>query len=123
MVTIKKKNLNYYLSLPWSYNITTTTEEGKPLFIIRVNELPGIVTDGETIAQAMENIKEAMTGLFQMYMENGEEIPEPVDQEAYKGKIAYRTTSKRHSLIARAALAKQASLSEIIDECVDRTLK
>lgn len=123
MATKKKKNLKYYLALPWSYNITTTTEAGRPLFIIRVNELPGIVTDGETIQEAMNNIKEAMTGLFEMYMESGDEIPEPVDQEAYKGKIAYRTTSKRHSLIARAALAKQASLSEIIDECVDTTLK
>lgn len=71
----------------------------------------------------MVPIKDAMKGAFELYLENNEEIPEPVDQDAYKGKIAYRTTSKRHSLIAREALVKHASLSSIIDECIDKILK
>ena len=123
MAIKKNKDLKYYLSLPWNYNITTTTEDGERLYIIRVNELPGICSDAPTIAEALENIKEAMAAIFEMYLEKGKEIPEPVDQEAYKGKIAYRTTSKRHSLIARVALTKCVSLSEIIDECIDQALK
>ena len=71
----------------------------------------------------MSGIKEAMRAAFELYIENGEEVPEPVDPEAYKGKIAYRTTSRRHLRIAREALAKNASLSSIIDECIDRSLK
>jgi antitoxin HicB len=123
MATKKRKDIKYYLSLPWSYTITTTMEEGAPLYIIRVNELPGVCTDAPTAEEAIKNIKEAMECIFELYLEKGEEIPEPADQEAYKGKIAYRTSSKRHSLIAREALARQTSLSSIIDECIDRTLK
>ena len=123
MVTKKKKDLDYYLSLPWSYSITPTKANGKRFYIIRVSELPGICSDAPTINEAFENIEEAMATIFQMYLEKGEKIPEPVDQEAYKGKIAYRTTSKRHSTIAKAALTKRVSLSEIIDECVDRILR
>lgn len=123
MVTKKNKNLDYYLNLPWSFTVNTTFEDDKPLFIVRVNELPGICTDATTIEEAIKLIKEAMKGAFELYVENNEEIPEPVDPEVYKGKIAYRTSSKRHSLIAREAVAKQRSLSAVIDECIDKTLK
>lgn len=123
MVTKKKQRLDYYLSLPWSYSIKTTREAGKRLYIIRVNELPGVCSDAATINKAFENIKEAMATIFEMYLEKGEEIPEPIDQEAYKGKIAYRTTSKRHALIAQVAQTKHISLSEVIDECIDQRLK
>ena len=123
MDTKKNKNLKYYLNLPWSYTITTTKEDGETLFIVRVNELPGVCTDAPTIQEAMSLIKEAMTGAFELYMDNGQEIPEPVNPETYKGRIAYRTTSKRHARLAQEALAKNASLSVIIDECIDKQLK
>ncbi len=122
--TQKNKNLKYYLKLPWSYTVTTTSEGGgKTLFIVRVNELPGVVTDAPTIQEAMNLIKEAMKGAFELYRENGEVIPEPVDPETYKGRIAYRTTSKRHARLAQEALVKRVSLSTVIDECIDRQLK
>ena len=123
MVTKKNKSLDYYLKLPWSYTVTTADENGQQFFIVRVNELPGVCTDAPTVEEAMRLIKEAIKGAIELYLENGEEIPEPVNSETYKGKIAYRTTSKRHLRLAREALAKKASLSAIIDECIDRALK
>ncbi len=118
-----KKTLQYYLNLPWSYTIETARDEGKTLYIISVNELPGICTDAPTINEAMNLIKEAMKATFELYMENNEEIPEPIDEEKYKGNVAYRTTSRRHYLIAREARRKKASLSVIIDECIDNSLR
>lgn len=117
-----KKNINYYLNLPWSYTIETTHENGAHLFIVHVNELPGICTDAPTIEEAMTLIKDAMKGAFALYLKHGEEIPEPIDQEKFKGNIAYRTTSKRHYSIARLAQLRNTSLSDIIDECIDKSL-
>jgi len=117
-----KKTIEYYLNLPWTYTIKTAKEEEKVIYILCVNELSGICTDAETINEAMELIKDAMKGLFELYLENGEEIPEPIDQEKYKGNIAYRTTSRRHYKVAREAQRKNASLSKVIDECIDNSL-
>ncbi len=123
MVMKKNKSLKYYLNLPWSYTVITAKENGETFFIVRVNELPGVCTDAPTIQEAMLSIKEAMQGAFELYLENGEVIPEPVDPEAYKGRIAYRTTSQRHARLAQEALIENVSLSAVIDKCIDKQLK
>lgn len=118
----KQKDINYYLNLPWTYTIETTSEKGSSLYIVYVNELPGIATDAPTVEEAMESIKEAMKGAFELYLKHGEEIPEPVDPEQFKGNIAYRTSSKRHHKLFKEAQKRHQSLSQLIDHCIDTTL-
>lgn len=120
---MKNKDLHYYLDLPWTYTIETCFDENqKRIFILRVNELPGVCTDAPTIAEAMELIKEAMTASFRLYMKQNEEIPEPINPNEFAGNISYRTTSKRHYMVAREAQRQAKSLSKVIDECIDSTL-
>ena len=119
----KYKNLNYYLNLPWTYTVERARDEnGKKIYIVRVNELPGICTDASSLDEAMEFIKEPMTAAFVFYMENEEDIPEPFKEEDFKGNIAYRTTSRRHYLISKEAQKKEKSLSQVIDSLVDTVL-
>ena len=116
----KYKTLDYYLNLPWTYTIEQALDEhDKKIYVIRVNELPGAVTDAPTVEKAMKLIKEVMMISFEMYMESGDEIPEPIDESKYKGNIAYRTDSRRHYLIAREAQKKKQSLSQVIDSLID----
>lgn len=116
----KYKSLDYYLELPWTYTIEQAHDEkNKRIYIIKVNELPGVATDAHSIEQAMELIKEAMTLAFEMYMESGDEIPEPIDENKYKGNIAYRTTPRRHHFIAQEAEKRNSSLSQTIDSLID----
>lgn len=125
-MAIKKKanNINYYLNLPWTYTIETEKDEkGKTLYVVHVNELEGIATDAPTIEEAMKLIKEAMEGAFEMYLENGEEIPEPKVFEQYKGNIAYRTTSLRHYSLVKEAQKKNLSISQLIDNAIDSALR
>ena len=122
---IKKqyKNFNYYLSLPWTYTIEQSRDENNnKIYVVRVNELPGICTDATSLDKAMKLIKEPMQAAFEFYMENGEDIPEPIKEEDFKGNISYRTTSKRHYLISKEAQKKELSLSQVIDKLVDATL-
>ncbi len=114
-----KKNINYYLRLNWSYTIEQETHKGKHYYIIRVNELPGVCTDAETIEEGMEFIKEAIEGAIRLYLKKGEAIPEPIKKEDYKGNIAYRTTSERHYYVAKAAKTMHKSISKTIDELID----
>jgi predicted RNase H-like HicB family nuclease len=118
----KKANIDfsYYLDLPWTYTIEQAQDENNnKIYIVRVNELPGVVTDAPTIEEAMKLIKEAMSLAFEMYLESGEEIPEPIKESHFKGNIAYRTTSRRHYLIAREAQKRNLSLSQLIDTLID----
>ncbi len=114
-----KKNIKYYLNLNWSYTVEQETHKGKRYYIIRVNELPGICTDAESIEEGMENIKEAIEGAVRLYLKNGEIIPEPIKKEEFKGNIAYRTTSERHYYIAKIAKDMHKSISKTLDDIVD----
>ncbi len=119
----KYKDLNYYLSLPWTYTVEQVRDGDKnKIYVVRVNELPGICTDAKSLDEAMKLIKEPMKAAFEFYMENGEDIPEPVNEEDYKGNIAYRTTSRRHYLISKEAQKREQSLSQVIDNLVDTVL-
>lgn len=64
--------------------------------VIEDHELPGICTDGATIEEAIEGIKEAIEGAIELYLEQGKEIPLPIDKNKYRGNISYRTTPDRH---------------------------
>ncbi len=80
-------------------------------------------TDTPTIQEAAKLIIDAMSGTLKLYMKHGDPIPEPIREEDFKGKISYRTSSKRHYLIAKEAARKHISLSQAIDNLIDGTLK
>ena len=87
MATQNKKDINYYLNLPWTYTVETTRETGELLYIVHVNELPGIATDAPSLEEAMMLIKEAMKGAFKFfYMKQGEEILQPINSDKFKSK-------------------------------------
>ena len=71
--------MDYYLNLPWTYTVKTAQEKNEKLYIVYVNELPGICTDAPTLDEAMQLIKEVMVGTFELYLEQGEKIPEPIN--------------------------------------------
>jgi predicted RNase H-like HicB family nuclease len=117
------KNLNYYLNLPWTYTVEQSISKSKKkIYIVRVNELPGICTDAMSLDEAMDLIKEPMAAAFEFYIENNEDIPEPVKEKDFKGNIAYRTTSRRHYMISKEAQKREISLSQVIDNLVDNAL-
>lgn len=118
-----KKDLQYYLNLPWTFTLEQSQDaKNQKIYIIHVNELPGVCTDAPTIQEAAELITDAMKGTFKLYMKHGDSIPEPIREEDFKGKISYRTSSKRHYLIAKEAAKKHISLSQAIDNIIDTVL-
>ncbi len=125
MSKLKKnyKDLNYYLNLPWTYTIETETHEGSSYYIIRVNELPGICTDSESLDEGMNEIKDLIACAVEIYQEKGAPVPEPIDRSQYKGKILYRTDSERHYLIARTAHTMHKSISKTLDALIDKGLE
>ncbi len=114
-----KKDLKYYLGLNWSYTIEQNVYKKKKFYIIRVNELPGVCTDATTIEEGMCNIQDAIAATIELYLEQGDPIPEPINKEEFKGKIAYRTTSERHYFLAKLAQQKHVSMNKALDMVFD----
>ncbi|MGE0197748.1 MAG: type II toxin-antitoxin system HicB family antitoxin [Simkaniaceae bacterium] len=119
----RKKNLHYYLNLNWSYTIEQESYNRKSYYIIRVNELPGVCTDAETIEEGMESIQDAIKAAIKLYIKQGDPIPEPIDKKKFKGNIAYRTSAERHYLLSKIAIHEQKSLSKTLDLLVDRSIE
>lgn len=118
-----KKNLEYYLGLNWTYTIEQSKHKGKKFFIIRVNEIPGVCTDAKTVEEGMKNIQEALSGIIELYLEQGDPIPEPINKEEFKGNISYRTTSERHYYLVKLAQQRHMSMNKALDMVVDAGIK
>lgn len=115
----KYKTIEHYLKLPWTYVIKSAGEGKQKYYIICVEELPGVCTDGKTFEEALESIKDAMAGTLELYMKNNEDIPLPLNEEDFPGEISYHTTSKRHYLLKQEAQRRRTSVDKVLDECVD----
>lgn len=74
-----EKDLNYYLSLNWTYTVKKDFDGNQPFYIIRVNELPGVCTDATNLDEGMRNIKDAIASAVQLYLEQGAEVAEPIN--------------------------------------------
>ncbi len=114
-----KKDVKYYLKLNWSYTVEQDFNKGKRIYIIRINELPGVCTDAQTIEKGMKNIQDALAATIELYLEQDDPIPEPISKEQFKGKIAYRTTSNRHYSLAKLAQQKHISMNKALDIVFD----
>ena len=114
-----KKEIHKYVDLPWSYTI----EQEDGYFIVSVNELPGVCTDAEDIHTAVRDIKEAIYAAIELHLDQGKEIPVPIQKSMFKGNISYRTPPEKHYLIAKMARRQHVSLSKALDHLVDLGLK
>lgn len=54
-------------------------EDGK--FIATCPTLPGCISDGNTRAEALENIRDAMEGYLASIIKRGDPIPSPMTEE------------------------------------------
>lgn len=111
------KTIEYYLNLPWSFTIERKDDDGIYYFA-RVNELK-CFSDGKTMQEASENILEALKLHLEASLEEGQDIPEPLNPEEFKGRITYRTKPAKHLMLAKEANRRGITLNRLIDETID----
>ena len=117
------RDLQYYLNLPWTYTVETTRETGELLYIVHVNELPGISTDAPILAEAFESIKEALAGALELYMKMGDEIPLPsAPLRAASEAIDYHPIEELRQVLLKEAEARKMSLNQFLNEYLAKTL-
>lgn len=115
-----KKDLTYYLNLHWTFRFEWSDEDN--CYLASVAELPGCMSDGESIEEAAVMIREALKSHIYTMLKYGDKIPEPAKPEDFKGNIALRTTPVKHRKIARKASSEGKSINKFLNEIIDREL-
>ena len=88
-------------------------------FLISFPDLPGCVSDGETIAEAAKNGKEAFASWVSARLHDRLPVPEPSRHEerpldAYSGRFVQRIPRSLHAELAARAEAEGVSLNSLV---------
>ncbi len=111
------KDLKYYLELPYRIEIKPLTQDeggGYSAILPQFGSM-GIVGDGETIIEAIDDLEKIKKIVFERLLQNGETIPEPEnDISQYSGKILTRMPKELHARLIKEAIENGASLNQYI---------
>lgn len=107
-----EKTIEYYMSLPYTRELIKEPEGG---WFIRIKELPGCMSQGDTVEEAMIMIEDSMCGWLDVSLEDGDEIPEPKLDEDYSGKFVVRLPRSLHRQLAETAEREGVSLNQFIN--------
>ena len=105
-------NIQDYLELPYNIIIRHVTDESGSYYFAKVQELDGCMSDGITVEEVYANIREAMEGWIETKLENGFDIPMPVDVDNYSGKFVLRLPKSLHARLALEAEKDGVSLNQ-----------
>jgi len=116
-----RKNLNYYLKLPYTFIIEWSDVDD--CFLGSIAELERNMTCGQTRDEVFINLNEALISYVKTSLDNNLEIPEPIKVGDFKGSITYRTSKERHYKLAKQAKLTGKSINAFIDEAIGEKLK
>ena len=77
-------------------------------------ELPGCVATGETQAEALDELLDAICSWVRTAREFGDEIPPPSSRHAYSGKFVVRVPASLHRSLALRATVEGVSLNQLV---------
>lgn len=108
---MERKDLEYYLSLRYPVTIHPDPEGG---FVGEIEELPGCMTQAETLDEVFQAIEDARQLWIKTAYDEGQDISLPRDMEKYTGKFVVRIPRGLHRGLARAAKREGVSLNQYV---------
>jgi antitoxin HicB len=113
-----KDTLDYYMTLRYPIEINEIPEEESGGFSARIPLLGrySCVADGETVEEAVENLKAVKEDLLKDLLERGIAIPEPQSQKEseFSGRLLVRMPSSLHMQISEKAESRGESLNKYL---------
>ncbi len=107
-----KKDIEYYMNLPYNYLIQPVLDESENYYYGKVLELDGCQSTGENFEETYSNLLEAMKGWLEVKLEYNDPIPEPLVDESYSGKFVVRIPKSLHRKLAIEAEQEGISLNQ-----------
>ncbi len=109
--TSERKPLQFYLDKAYPVVVYPAEEGG---YVAEIEELPGCITQGETIDEVMEFIEDAKRAWMEVEYEEGADIPLPSSEETYSGRLLVRLPKYLHRRLAQQAVREETSLNQYI---------
>ena len=109
-VKTMKKDLSYYLGLPYTIELIPELQGG---WFVGIKELPGCMTNAETPEEAVQEIHSLQSEWLQIALEEGLPIPEPKPEEEYSGNFRLRLPRAQHRKLAEEAEKQGVSLNTL----------
>ena len=117
-----QQKLEHYLNRPYTFQVETHEEGGGTYYSIRVLELDGCITTGDTLEEVARDIKDAMREWLQLNIKLGKAIPEPLKSRVYNGKVMLRMTPSLHEALMLRALEEGVSLNQYLISSLSQNL-
>ncbi len=113
------KDLEYYLSLPYTITLKRGTGDGEEYWIARVVELPHCMTHGVTQEEALRDIEDAKQEWLKSNLDAGLPIPEPAK---FTGQFHLRMPPSLHEALALKSESEDVSLNQFIVTALARAV-
>lgn len=109
---MKKRSIDYYMSLPYTREIVKS-DDG---YFIKIKELKGCISVGETVEDAWAMINDAMESWLEVAIDDGIEIPLPdsMNEKEYSGNFALRMPKSLHADVAKQAAVEGVSVNQYL---------
>ena len=104
------KTINEYLSLPYRMEIVPDMDEGG--FVVSYPDLPGCLSSGETMEQAIANASDAKKAWLEAAIEEGIAISEPDSLDEYSGQFKLRMPKSLHRSLAEHSKREGISMNQ-----------
>ena len=117
--TIERRPLDYYLSLKYPITLSPDPEGG---FVAEIEDLPGCISEGETLEETYANIEEARQLWLESAYEDGLDIPLPRDERRYSGKFNVRVPKDLHRKLDQLAEREGVSLNQFLVSTLSRAV-
>lgn len=109
--TREHKDLEYYMALRYP---VTVHEEPDGGFVAEIEELPGCMTQADTLAELLPMIEDARRGWTEAALADGRDVPLPRDSAEFSGRFVVRMPRRLHRELAEAAAREGVSLNQHI---------
>lgn len=104
------RSLEEYLKLPYKLEIVPDTDE--PGFVASYPELPGCITCGETVAEAVANAEDAKKEWLRAAIDGNIPINEPEELESYSGQFKLRLPKSLHKTLSEDSKKEGVSMNQ-----------
>ena len=104
------KRVEEYMKLPYRMEITEDTEEGG--YVVSCPDLPGCLTFGDTMEEALSGVEDAQRTWFSAALESGCAIREPLSAEKFSGQFKLRLPKSLHRSLAEHAAREGISMNQ-----------
>lgn len=104
------KTIDEYMKLPYKIELIPDVEEGG--YAVSCPELPGCLSCGDTIEEAIGNIEDAKRAWIDAALEDGNAIPEPSELDDYSGQFKLRIPKSLHKQLAENSKKEGISMNQ-----------